>query len=886
MLPRFRDGNFAGGIKDGVRDIILVLTGDAAEVEQRAKARHDADEPAVNWLMVIFWTLIILWIAYSMWSSARYASRAGGRSTGPIFLPGPGWGSGSGGSGWSSGGGGGGGFSGGGGSFRRRRRLGWMVRPCPCSLSRLRTRPPSPRPSPARKRRPAARSWWSWPLPPTATAPSRCCGRRCIALAVPMPLIFATKWPVEYIYLLQLVVFFVCPRAVPMGAACASPWCRNPSSAPARIRRAVEQFLVQNMHTTKGRTGVLIYVSFAERFAEVIADEGIYSKVPPSTWEDVVGELTNHLARGTTTRGLHPRHRALRQNSRQAFPARPSRQERAPQPSDRARCVWAAVASGGARRREPSERTGKRALLGWVLFDWATQPFYTLVVTFLFAPYFVNGFMADPAQGSALWAYATGIAELIAAALAPVLGAIADAGQHAQALDRRLLRAAGGRACAACGSRLPAATDLDARRADCLRPRHHRRRACHRLHQRHDGVARLRASGSAPCRASAGRRAMSAAWSASRSSPASSSPIPAPARPCSGLQPIVPLDPATREGDRLVGPFSAALVSRLRPAALSVHAGPAAPKPLEARAVRAGLAQLVRSVKDLVRNHGQVALFLLARMLYADGLGAVFAFGGIYAATVFGWGATELGLFGIILTIAGTFGAVFGGLLDDRVGSKHVIVVHAACCSSPLDRRALGRPRPCPVRAAGRAEASGQRGVLVDRRAGLSRLRHSDRARLRPDPGVEPHAARENVPARQDDRVLRLLLLLRQDHRVRRAARHRRRDAATGSQRIGIATSLVFLVAGLLLLLRVKSESEAVAGALPRTPSLPLRGRDGRALSSAPGGVRVIVARLSVATRSPRTASAAESRAALPARESEELAPSSTQTCGLIAATH
>ena len=83
-----------------------------------------------------------------------------------------------------------------------------------------------------------------------------------------------------------------------------------------------------------------------------------------------------------------------------------------------------------APARQASELTGKRALIGWVLFDWATQPFYTLVVTFLFAPYFVNGFMADPARGSALWAYATGIAELIAAALAPVLGAIADASQN------------------------------------------------------------------------------------------------------------------------------------------------------------------------------------------------------------------------------------------------------------------------------------------------------------------------------------------------------------------------------------------------------------------------------------------------------------------------
>lgn len=118
ILPRFRTGDFAGGIKDGVRDIVLVLTGDAAEVEERAKARHDADQPAIDWLMVIFWVLMLSWIAYSVYRSARYASKTG-RSTGPVFLPGSGsdWGgSSSGGGGWSSGGGGGG-FSGGGGSF-------------------------------------------------------------------------------------------------------------------------------------------------------------------------------------------------------------------------------------------------------------------------------------------------------------------------------------------------------------------------------------------------------------------------------------------------------------------------------------------------------------------------------------------------------------------------------------------------------------------------------------------------------------------------------------------------------------------------------------------------------------------------------------------------
>ncbi|MGD9501301.1 MAG: YgcG family protein [Methyloceanibacter sp.] len=117
ILPRFREGDFAGGIKDGVRDIALVLTGDAAEVEARANARQEADDPLFVWLFMIFWLAIFLWIAYSMWRATRYAAPAGRRgSSGPIIVPGPGWDSG--GSGWSSGGGGsGGGFSGGGGSF-------------------------------------------------------------------------------------------------------------------------------------------------------------------------------------------------------------------------------------------------------------------------------------------------------------------------------------------------------------------------------------------------------------------------------------------------------------------------------------------------------------------------------------------------------------------------------------------------------------------------------------------------------------------------------------------------------------------------------------------------------------------------------------------------
>ena len=45
----------------------------------------------------------------------------------------------------------------------------------------------------------------------------------------------------------------------------------------------------------------------------------------------------------------------------------------------------------------------RKALWGWMFFDWANQPFHTLILTFTFAPYFVSQVAADPAQGQAAW---------------------------------------------------------------------------------------------------------------------------------------------------------------------------------------------------------------------------------------------------------------------------------------------------------------------------------------------------------------------------------------------------------------------------------------------------------------------------------------------------
>ena len=91
------------------------------------------------------------------------------------------------------------------------------------------------------------------------------------------------------------------------------------------------------------------------------------------------------------------------------------------------------------------------------------------------------------------------------------------------------------------------------------------------------------------------------------------------------------------------------------------------------QAARKGLRHLVGTLRE-VRHYRNVMLFLFARMAYFDGLSAVFAFGGIYAAGSFGWTTTNLGIFGIILTIFAAVGAVAGGWLDDRIGSKRTIL--------------------------------------------------------------------------------------------------------------------------------------------------------------------------------------------------------------------
>ncbi|HEX4712428.1 TPM domain-containing protein [Phenylobacterium sp.] len=78
-----------------------------------------------------------------------------------------------------------------------------------------------------------------------------------------------------------------------------------PSLKRLRVRRrALEQFVAKNLHLTRERTGILIFVSLGERMAELIADEGIADHVEPPVWDRAMAALTEGLKRGQPEAGF------------------------------------------------------------------------------------------------------------------------------------------------------------------------------------------------------------------------------------------------------------------------------------------------------------------------------------------------------------------------------------------------------------------------------------------------------------------------------------------------------------------------------------------------------------------------------------------------------
>src|SRR5690606_8864010 len=76
---------------------------------------------------------------------------------------------------------------------------------------------------------------------------------------------------------------------------------------------------------------------------------------------------------------------------------------------------------------EPSPPIKGKGVFSWMLFDWAAQPFFTVIITFIFGPYFVSRLAENPVAGQAAWGYTVTVSGVVIALLSPLLGSIADA---------------------------------------------------------------------------------------------------------------------------------------------------------------------------------------------------------------------------------------------------------------------------------------------------------------------------------------------------------------------------------------------------------------------------------------------------------------------------
>jgi putative membrane protein len=123
-----------------------------------------------------------------------------------------------------------------------------------------------------------------------------------VSLLVPWILIFFTSLGLVEIYLIQLAVFAIV-TALLMPASVRTALVPSSIKHLHARRRALEQFLVQNLHTTAGRTGVLLFVSVAERHAEIVADKAI-DTLTQGTWKAIIDGLTAAIGQGKATEGF------------------------------------------------------------------------------------------------------------------------------------------------------------------------------------------------------------------------------------------------------------------------------------------------------------------------------------------------------------------------------------------------------------------------------------------------------------------------------------------------------------------------------------------------------------------------------------------------------
>ena len=318
----------------------------------------------------------------------------------------------------------------------------------------------------------------------------------------------------------------------------------------------------------------------------------------------------------------------------------------------------------------PVKRAPPVALGSWALFEWSSQPFYTLITTFLFSAYFVSGYIGDPTHGQAIWGYLVAAAGICVALVSPVLGAIADASGRKKpwvAFASLFFIAGMGALWFAVPGRhdllwivaagyiaATVAAELNAVFVNALMPRLVPPSEYGRL----SGI-------SSAVGYTGGLLSLIVMAGLVTADPATGKTL-------LGLDPLLRLDAASRQGDRMVGLFAALwFLVFVIPFFLFVPDPPAQRR--SSAPVSEGIASFKQSLVD-IREHGNIVRFLLSRMLYQDGLLGIYAFATVYATSLFQWQQLDQGVFGIILSAAAILGALIGGFIDDRVGPKAVII--------------------------------------------------------------------------------------------------------------------------------------------------------------------------------------------------------------------
>jgi len=314
-----------------------------------------------------------------------------------------------------------------------------------------------------------------------------------------------------------------------------------------------------------------------------------------------------------------------------------------------------------------------------MLFDWAQQPFHTLIITFVFAPYFAAAVAPDAARGQELWGYATGTGGLLIAFSSPVLGAIADASGPRKPWVL-FFSVIGVVATAALWFALPGAENLTPILIAV---------ALAVFGMEYAAVFNNAMMPDLVPRAELGRLSGSA-WGLGYVGGLVSlvlvlgfmSASPETGRTLLGFEPILGLDAAAHEGDRAAGPLTA-LWYVLFVLPMFLFTPDVARRPSAGGAVQRGLVELGRTLRQLPQNRSYLS-FLLSSMFYRDALNALYAFGGIYAAGVLGWSIVQIGVFGILANITGALGAWSGGRIDQAYGPKVVvsatILILTLCC--------------------------------------------------------------------------------------------------------------------------------------------------------------------------------------------------------------